>query len=318
MVKSRFSATVHRLLNKHHACVIKMSDFEQAEVFREKGRIDIWIRDLKSKKSIIIENKMNNAPDRIGQVNDYCDYSLREWGCSVEAAVYLSIDGNKSSPDVNENVQPILRNVGAFANSNKDLVNGWLEPCKEHSLSNLEIASFLIQYMKLVKHLAAAQMEVFMIDDYYKMVGERETFSLLNKLKGINDQLLTYRTDKFVQAISHYKPFQTSFRWKHNYMIYDRFNEGEHSYKLDIHFIPDCGNASILFWDPPFPNEHGRDAVAQKLKQIGMYEAFEPYSEVKFARYFRLSDAYPTLKDVDRAITSFVQEMLEKLSATNK
>src|SRR6266404_4347993 len=48
---------------RSHGAAINSSDYSNAQVIREKDRIDLLIKDEDSKKAIIIENKINNAGD---------------------------------------------------------------------------------------------------------------------------------------------------------------------------------------------------------------------------------------------------------------
>ncbi|HRF16793.1 MAG TPA: PD-(D/E)XK nuclease family protein, partial [Chitinophagaceae bacterium] len=113
-----------------HNAQIDINEFQETDVLREKGRIDVWIRDNKSGKCILIENKINNAVDREDQLLDYYRYS-KDMGFSPLAIVYLSLDGKKTAPEQSHPLDISIINVPAFNNTEKDLVNGWLNYCIE-------------------------------------------------------------------------------------------------------------------------------------------------------------------------------------------
>ena len=66
--------------------------YKNAFVDREKDRIDIAIKDAKSKRAIIIENKINAAPDMDQQIPRYWA-KLEKQGYTIDLVVYLILNG---------------------------------------------------------------------------------------------------------------------------------------------------------------------------------------------------------------------------------
>ena len=90
---------------------INKDDYALCEITREKGRIDIWIKDNTSKKSIIIENKINNAGDQENQLETYYNYAINS-GFEIDSIVYLTLNGNKNAPlidiiELNEKIKNV-------------------------------------------------------------------------------------------------------------------------------------------------------------------------------------------------------------------
>ena len=190
-------------LNRDYHCKLQMKDFTDAQVLREKGRIDIWIRNEAKGKAILIENKMNNAGDREGQIDDYHEYSETRGNCKVEAIVYLSLDGLKPTPAIGANLEKLICNIGAFTNTKGDLISGWLQPCLNASLNNKDTSSLLNQYIKLIHHLASKQMDNNTLNEFYDFINQNHASKAINTLIELNRLIPKYRTDKFVKQITY-------------------------------------------------------------------------------------------------------------------
>lgn len=313
---NRFLSLFINYLQSSYALPLDVNDYSHANVLREKGRIDIWIKNNNSTKAILIENKINNAGDRENQLDDYYVYSENKQNCQVEAIIYLSLDGLKKAPVTVAANTKLIKNIGAYTNRSTDLVSGWLQPCLDACTTH-DSFSFIYQYKKLILHLASKQMDNTTIESFYKFINEHNAFDTVNDLLALKDRLPEHRTNHFIESIKDISPFVNPFRWKYNYMIYDNYKEGENSFKLDIHFM-ESGNASILIWNPTNNNEIGLKALTEKLLAVKLFDQFEIYDQFKYAKFFRLSDEYKTLQQIDDAIIKFTNDLLEKLRAITK
>ena len=88
--KEKFFKLFLSFLIERYGAIIDENNYQNYEVLREKGRIDIWIKDKVSKKCIIIENKINDAIDMPNQIERYYDYAS-EKGYLVDSIVYLTL-----------------------------------------------------------------------------------------------------------------------------------------------------------------------------------------------------------------------------------
>ena len=146
-----------KFINSHEAN-INLSDYSNARVVREKGRIDILIKDEVSKHAIIIENKINNACDQPEQLPGYLKQIEKDYVC--DAIIYLRLNG-KTSPDMatyktdddRNKVNDRLKVICAYDENepDKDLLNGWILKCKEVS-TNHDAQHILGQYGDLIKN----------------------------------------------------------------------------------------------------------------------------------------------------------------------
>lgn len=155
---------------------IDENDYQNYEVLREKGRVDIWIKDNSSKKSIIIENKINNANDQDRQLERYYEY-VDNQDFKVDAVIYLTLKGNKKAPitNVTELDEKVI-NIEAFSQTETNLCVGWLEKCYHLSTqnNNIDSSSFIHQYIKLIKYLSQIVMDTEIKNNFYEVVSNEE------------------------------------------------------------------------------------------------------------------------------------------------
>lgn len=134
---------------------------ESTTVEREKGKIDIKI--TASNGTIVIENKIYNAPDMERQLPRYVDL-CREWNEKVVAVVYLTAAREKEPdrstylPGDDEKVDPLLLRVAGHLKGQSNLVQGWIERC-ELAAKGFNTRSILDQYAELLRHQAGETME---------------------------------------------------------------------------------------------------------------------------------------------------------------
>ena len=291
---------------------IDKDNYALCEITREQGRIDIWIKDNTSKKSIIIENKINNAGDQENQLENYYNYAINS-GFEIDSIIYLTLKGNKNAPftDIHELNEKIL-NISAFTNNKADLSNGWLKKCYEKS-ENEDNRSFIFQYLKLIKHLSQVGMDRQIKEDFYSVINKEDGFLKTKAIAELVAGLEEYRADLFAEKIGNdYLPFRKIYRWRPNHWLYENFTENGVNFKLDVYFNSD-GSARIDFWNPNQPEETQRVNTSTKLKSIGLFEKFE-FGGFGGGMYkvFNLED-YQNIETLDNEIYNSVKELFEKL-----
>lgn len=210
------------LYNLPHVNIIKQ-DFKNACVMREQGRLDIWIKDEASRKAIIIENKINNAPDMDDQLDRYFHYSKNLQGYDVELIIYLSIDGLKFAPKTSLGIDHLVRNIGAFTGSSDDLVSGWLFNCLDDRISE-DSYSFIYQYISLLKTLSSKNMENDLMEKFYQLFSDEKIHEDIHNLMQMKGSLHSYRADRFAKLIGeHYAPFKKKLKYKSNYYLFEKY-----------------------------------------------------------------------------------------------
>ena len=109
-------------------------DTEYSKKSKESyGRIDILIRDEKTKNAIIIENKINGAPDMSRQLIRYLNGAEVE-GCKVAAIVYLKAYDDNGCPDWGDwkddernRISQLLIPMSACKNGDAFSIVTWIE-----------------------------------------------------------------------------------------------------------------------------------------------------------------------------------------------
>jgi hypothetical protein len=211
-----------KLLNRNIKIKIKHDFGERYRVEKEKqieddkGSIDILISD--EEYAIIIENKINNAPDTNNQLAKYYKYVKEKMNLTVVAVVYLPLDPDKKPMleyyyDGYENYEPEIRNVLTIIpviskDGKDDFVHGFISFCCSLSkdINNQIALMFFEQYKKLLKYLGGNFMatkndkELFL--ELYKT---KESISIVKDIMEImkNRSFFTYLTfcDKFIPEL---------------------------------------------------------------------------------------------------------------------
>ncbi|TKC59177.1 hypothetical protein FBD94_16735 [Pedobacter hiemivivus] len=253
---------------------LNKEDYALCQITREKGRIDIWIKDNTSKKSIIIENKINNAGDQKKQLETYFNYAKTS-GFEIDSVVYLTLNGNKKAPitDILELNEKTI-NIPAFTNSPADLCHGWLNECYENSTDD-DSRSFIFQYIKLIKHLSQVGLDKQIKEDFYNIINKEDGFQKTKAIAQLVAGLEQYRADLFATKIGNdYLPFRKIYRWRPNHWLFENYNDNGIIFKLDVHFYTE-GSARIDFWNPDQPEDIQKFNTSTKLKSIGLFEDFK-------------------------------------------
>lgn len=300
-------------LNRCHDAPVKKEDYANSVVTRETGRIDIWIKDETSRQSILIENKINDAPDRDNQLKDYFEYAS---GYPPKAIVYLSKDGRKLAPDNSFNVNSLVKNLAAFNNTAIDLYNGWLIPCLRESLTE-DSRSVVHQYAKLIAHLGNNDMDNEIKEQFYQFVSKNNGLDAANTINKLIVHLPDYRAQRFADKTEDYlkrSPFKHRFPYHNNYYIFERFERADGSYKLDVCFESN-GGAYVVMWNTTEPNENGYQTVKTILTLAGLADKFKAVSRYNgMTAEFAISAEFPSLEAVDNAVLELVNEVFHKLT----
>jgi hypothetical protein len=163
----------------------------------EDGRIDIFICD--DTYGIIIENKINIAPDQPNQLAKYLRYAKRN-NKDILAIVYIPLYNNHIPPideyddefktyiEEIKNKLVILPGLDIKRNG-KDIAHGFLEKCI-HVAGNTEKQIFLLtQYSKLLKTIQGEQemtidVDMELLKEVYK---EKKSISMVENINEVWD-----------------------------------------------------------------------------------------------------------------------------------
>ncbi|MDE7227742.1 MAG: PD-(D/E)XK nuclease family protein [Treponemataceae bacterium] len=221
------------------------------EVTREEGRIDLLIKN--DSHAIIIENKINYAPDMENQLVRYMKKVKEEYGREIAAVVYLTLMDDKKPPlskydedfkkyaDMLQNSK-ILKEVCAVSeDKKKGLAKGFLQACldrlneekpqDEKAKDACNLASVYIkQYKMLLEHLGG---KAYMKSADKKVI--EEIYSGKDKFDAANDLMELWK-DKNRRATALYEVLKEKLKeafpkknWTegelHNWKVYYCSNE---------------------------------------------------------------------------------------------
>lgn len=161
-----------------------------------KGKIDILISSNceQDKHCIIIENKMNDAPDTIRQLPKYYEF-MKEEKRIVDAIIYLPKDDKKKpnkadwKPEENDAIKKILNILPAYKKGDgKNLVDGWLKPCIE-ATKDEDCKRILQQYSEHIIKLYEESVDESSIWDLYNYVVKNGGLELNDANKEIYEEM---------------------------------------------------------------------------------------------------------------------------------
>lgn len=186
---------------------LNLKHFQDVEVKREKhGRVDIVICNKFSKKAIIVENKINGAPDMPRQLPRYLD-NLEKDGFEVVAIVYLTLNQIKmpvetewlpaigNNPSDHDRIYKLLIPVVAFSHVSPSLLD-WIQE-GERNTTQFDTLAALRQYRQLIQHLGAHAMNDTLMEKFYEKITDPTDPSFLPNAKSlvnIMNDLPEYRT----------------------------------------------------------------------------------------------------------------------------
>lgn len=267
------------LLNKTNiVSKIAISDFQNSEVFREKKRIDILITDEVSKKAIIIENKINGAVDMNRQLPRYYNEIRSEY--DVVAIVYLTLNREKR-PDKSDwtakerkKINSILAIIPAYEPLEKQvsLFDDWIISSINQS-KDIENATILNHYGKLIKHLNTNTMDTVTLSKFYNSLKEgnnlETVISIRNMLNDLSEYLAIRVEDKYKSSCY---PFEKISRYQKRDTVFEGCRINKYYIKIDVWC--DENGYTIHFWD-----NQGKDIVKDFQEKIDLLQDFEPFGE---------------------------------------
>ena len=217
---------------------ISKQNYQTVNVEREEGRIDILIKSDRSKHCIIIENKINNAPDTERQLPKYF-VKMTETGYTVDAIVYLPLDPNKEPNQFNWsdtdklNVLPKLCIIPAYQKQGLNLVTGWIEPCTLKA-RNLICVSILKQYGELIKKRQNNIMDNIILSKFYQsLMTDKKNLESAISIKNMLGELPIYMADRLCEKFNIQQADYKVWKWKPNFCGI-LFSVNNLQYKIDV------------------------------------------------------------------------------------
>ncbi|HAN37313.1 MAG TPA: hypothetical protein DCQ29_00290 [Chitinophagaceae bacterium] len=300
-------------LCKHYQFNINKANYEHATVHREfsdiASRIDICIEG--KGHAIIIENKMNNAPDAEMQIERYYELITKR-NLEVDAIIYLTLDGIKQAPTPTiPAAASILKSIGAYTDQSNDLVQGWLNQCLEHT-NEFNTKSFINEYTKLVKALNINAHERRVIQDFLKDVGKVEILPVLiqlsdNEKKAIN----TYRIQFIASQIQNYLPFTKGNQYPpYPTWFFEGYTFNAIRFQLSV-TTESLTSVKVDLFGMANNQEKNRTTTHELLNNIKMLSAFQEGSNKN--GYEKIFQTTHNLLATDAEVIQFINNLLQAL-----
>lgn len=291
---------------------INLENYFSPSIEVESEKIDILIQSDNAKHCIIIENKINGAPDMDRQIPRYIEAMLRR-GNTIDAFVYLTLNDAKR-PDktgwTNEDNE-LLRGIPLLylATSNnqpQDMLNGFLKRCLIKNQSMQE-ESYLKQYCDLIEFLGAEWMDNQPLSQFYEHIKSEANYLTVQKISALYSNLPTYRRDIWYQQFkNNYTPFRQIFLWSSNYTGFERVQElTTERLKMDV--ICEIDKTRIALFVQDASETLDQHFVENLLERMKLLEQFSYLS----ANRYECSFDFPTEDD---RVGMRVREILDGLA----
>jgi hypothetical protein len=228
-------------------------DFNNVIVEKEKGKVDLLISDIETKKCIIIENKINNARDTYRQLPNYLEYVHTNRGMSCACIVYLSLNKIKLPDTLSwtpaERLEIPNKFIGviAYNNTANDLTHGWIDKLQLHT-NDLDALLVSKQYGSLLKKLGGNIMNNQIMEGFFTQMLVPETYQTALSVKSMVSDLILFRANRIQSHCNeNLSPFGRVVIWQ-NYVV-----AMTDCFENNIHWSIDVGiydnEYRFEFWD---------------------------------------------------------------------
>lgn len=207
-----------------------------------RGRIDLFIEG-KDNHCVVVENKLNNAPDTPQQLPKYYNDLKNKY--IVDAFVYMPLDPSKKPYDkdweheVKKYINEHLVIIPAYSKEGVNLIKNWLEPAVEKSNSeSLEEAKFVLkQYIKLLNNLTIDIMDNKKIID---ILIDKDNIDTAFGIFSVRNDFINKIKNDFIEKIKDLLGKQYEVKEEYNKIIITKSGY-EESWKFIIERLPSNG-----------------------------------------------------------------------------
>ena len=297
------------------------------EIKREEGKIDILIKS--DTHAIIIENKLNSAPDQDDQLYRYYKFVKEELKLEVEKIVYLThskADPSKNSlgydinekEDVNKNkyikdIESKYINLVGFNGNENDLVF-----CLEKTLKTLTKKSeedyrvFLKHYIDILKQTGVGDMSViaskFLEDIKEQVKSDKDIIDKLKYTREMIDNLPMARMNYWKEKLVGSKIDGDGITGDNS--CYKEYKSKDVTWIIEIYFHIDedeTKDSTVLLrnnyiWKDPKKDKKYQDMLMGILKEKNLLDNFsQSETDEDDLRLYLKKEFKPILED-DKAL----------------
>lgn len=295
---------------------IQHNDFTAPVVEREKDRIDIRIRDSISRKSIIIENKINDAIDQDNQIPRYYK-SETDSNFEVVGIVYLTLTEGKTPDKTSWNtdnktkikIDDALIYLTASKNNEEINLLTWIDKCINIS-TQIDVISTLRQYKALIKHLREKEINYVLMEEFYNLTKESDKYKTALSIRNMLGKLNEFRTNNLKKCFDTEENRAlfnkiTCFIWSKEYRV--KFEDSKfENIKFWIDVVCVENETRVYFHEENSTFKDERDKIKILLENIEEFKGFIPSSTQAYFRVFE----FPNEED---ELIQFLKNVFTKL-----
>ena len=267
-------------------------EYLNAEITNEKARIDILIKS--EKKAIIVENKINWAPDQNEQLAKYYKKVKDEYKKEVEKIIYI-VPSKDKNPDeqtfgkdekIKKEIKDRLEKIISFDGSENDLVSCFeksrdkLKENLEKTKNNLDSEDFnklffINHYIEILKRTGVGDMsEVelkFFKEIMEKYKTDKDIFKKINYIAEMcsNNNLAKILNDYFISKLGMnncgYNKEEGSYSCQY-WLDYNK-DKKENAFSITIHSYK-ISKVHLTLWDN---NENINNILKTVIKKEAEY-----------------------------------------------
>ena len=298
----------------------KISWDDDIRVTREEDRTDIAIYSNTGSWCIIVENKINGAPDMARQLPRYFDYwqRVREKK-NIKAVVYMTAVDNVTFPtsigwSISERteIKKLLLLFPGFSDKN-NCIWAWLRKC-ELETQYFNNKAVFAQYAAVVKQQAGKVMDKEEIDCFLEQTQNYKVN--ITGLRDIIDKLPEYYSNYFFENLKNNGVLKKVWIWRTTVTVLEdyeiNFSNGFAYLAMDIHCEALSTYGISIFLRR---NETGLSfhEVMKPAELVLKKNNFNIYTGIWKDRYiWQLGTNYPSkndLADISRKINGFLKEL---------
>lgn len=267
-------------------------EYLNAEITNEEARIDILIKS--EKKAIIVENKINWAPDQNEQLAKYYKKVKDEYKKEVEKIIYI-VPSKDKNPDeqtfgkdekIKKEIKDRLEKIISFDGSENDLVS-CLEKSRDKLKENLENTKnnfdsknfnrlfFINHYIEILKRTGAGDMSEVELNFFKEIMEKYKTdkdiFKKINYIAEMcnNNNLAKILNDYFISKLGMnncgYNKEEGSYSCQY-WLDYNK-DKKENAFSITIHSYK-ISKVHLTLWDN---NENINNILKTVIKKEAEY-----------------------------------------------
>lgn len=295
---------------------IRKADFQNAAVRREDNDIDISIKDHVSGKAILIENKINNAPDMDRQLPRYYDFISLEF--EVVAIVYLTLNTTKYLSHLGWTQQdtkiltPIIYFIPAYDANKVNLHDHWIVPSIIAS-SNSDSLFLLRQYGNLIMFLNTNSMDTIILEKFYNSLKHNDNLQTSLSIRNMLNDLPEYMAIRIEERYkANCSPFKRIWRYQRRDTVFEAFEMDNLYLKMDI-WCSDTGYR-VQFWHPQ-KEEYDIKENLSNIKSLAdfTYHSTERNNVLKDFAFDREDALYTFIDELIRELKAFKSNLLTEV-----